>query len=39
MKDLNVSYPALVIDTNHDNSKKQYEKQIDIMSEVMSSIK
>lgn len=31
-------YPAIVVDTNHDNSKKQYEKQEEIMQEVMKSI-
>ncbi len=33
-----VNSPAIIVDTNHSNSRKQYEKQIDIMSEVMDSI-
>lgn len=31
----NIKNPAVIVDCNHDNSKKQYEKQIEIMKEVM----
>jgi 3-deoxy-7-phosphoheptulonate synthase len=34
----NIINKWLIIDTNHDNSQKKYEKQIDIMQEVMNSI-
>ncbi|MFA5917134.1 MAG: 3-deoxy-7-phosphoheptulonate synthase [Candidatus Gracilibacteria bacterium] len=37
-KKRNIINKGLIIDTNHDNSQKKYEKQIDIMQEVMNSI-
>jgi len=37
-KKRNIMYPWIIIDTNHDNSRKQFEKQIDIMQEVMYAV-
>lgn len=39
MKNADIVHPAIIVDTNHDNSRKQYEKQFDILKEVMSSIR
>ena len=38
MKDKKIKNKAIVIDCNHDNSKKQPEKQIQILTEVMENI-
>ncbi|MCD5380526.1 3-deoxy-7-phosphoheptulonate synthase [Candidatus Gracilibacteria bacterium] len=38
MEDKNIENKAIVIDCNHDNSKKNPEKQIQIISEVMQNI-
>jgi 3-deoxy-7-phosphoheptulonate synthase len=38
MKNKNILYPWVIIDTNHDNSAKKYERQINIMQDVIYSI-
>lgn len=39
MKNADIAHPAIIVDTNHDNSRKQYERQFDILKEVMTSIR
>jgi 3-deoxy-7-phosphoheptulonate synthase len=39
MNEKNIKNKALIIDTNHDNSRKQYENQNKIMEEVICIIR
>jgi len=38
LQNAQIKNPALIIDCNHDNSKKKYEMQIEIMKDVMKNI-